>query len=388
MLEELRALAARNTPAVAMIGDGYHRTHTPAVIRRNVLESPGWYTAYTPYQPEISQGRLEALLTFQTMVSDLTGLPVANASLLDEATAVAEAVTLMRRAGRAPSDRVVVDAEVLPQTLAVLRTRCAPLGIEITVADLTDGLPDGDLFGLVVQSPGRSGIVRDLAPVVAAAKERGAMATVAADLLALTLLTSPGTWGADIAVGSTQRFGVPLFAGGPHAAFMAVREGLERSLPGRLVGVSVDADGTPAYRLALQTREQHIRREKATSNICTAQVLLAVVAGMFAVWHGPEGLRAIARHAHRQARRLAAALGDAATPVHAAWFDTLTLHVPGRADAVVSAAAADDVDLGTVDADHVRVACDETTTDADLTVVLAALGVDDPAGAPRRRGAP
>ena len=381
VLGELRALAARNTPAVAMIGDGYHRTHTPAVIRRNVLESPGWYTAYTPYQPEISQGRLEALLTFQTMVSDLTGLPVANASLLDEATAVAEAVTLMRRAGRAPSDRVVVDAEVLPQTLAVLHTRCAPLGIEITVADLTDGLPDGDLFGLVVQSPGRSGIVRDLAPVVAAAKERGAMATVAADLLALTLLTSPGTWGADIAVGSTQRFGVPLFAGGPHAAFMAVREGLERSLPGRLVGVSVDADGTPAYRLALQTREQHIRREKATSNICTAQVLLAVVAGMFAVWHGPEGLRAIARHAHRQARRLAAALGDAATPVHAAWFDTLTLHVPGRADAVVSAAAADDVDLGTVDADHVRVACDETTTDADLTVVLAALGVDDPAGA-------
>ncbi len=381
VLEELRTLAARNTPAVAMIGDGYHRTHTPAVIRRNVLESPGWYTAYTPYQPEISQGRLEALLTFQTMVSDLTGLPVANASLLDEATAVAEAVTLMRRAGRATSARVVVDAEVLPQTLAVLHTRCAPLGIDVTVADLADGLPDGDLFGLVVQAPGRSGVVRDLGPVVAAAKARGAMVTVAADLLALTLLTPPGAWGADVAVGSTQRFGVPLFAGGPHAAYMAVREGLERSLPGRLVGVSVDADGTPAYRLALQTREQHIRREKATSNICTAQVLLAVVAGMYAVWHGPDGLRTIARHAHRQATRLAAALATGGvTPTHPAWFDTLTLHVPGRADAVVAAAAAAGVDLGTVDADHVRVACDETTTDGHLAVVLGAFGVDDPAG--------
>jgi glycine dehydrogenase len=221
---ELRALAAHNQPAIAMIGDGYHRTFTPPVVRRNVLESPSWYTAYTPYQPEISQGRLEAIITFQTMVSDLTGLPVANASLLDEATAVAEAVTLMRRAGRSPSPRVVVDAEVLPQTLAVLRTRCAPLGIEIDVADLTDGLPAGDLFGLVLQAPGRSGVVRDLAQVAADAHERGAMVTVSADLLALTVLTPPGAWGADVAVGSSQRFGVPLFAGGPHAAFMAVRE--------------------------------------------------------------------------------------------------------------------------------------------------------------------
>ena len=382
VIDELRAVAARNVPAVAMIGDGYHRTHTPAVIRRNVLESPAWYTAYTPYQPEISQGRLEALITFQTMVADLTGLPIANASLLDEATAVAEAVTLMRRAGRAASPRVVVDAEVLPQTLAVLRTRCAPLGIELDVVDLTDGLPDGDLFGLVVQSPGRSGIVRDLGPVIAAAKERGAMATVAADLLALTVLASPGTWGADIAVGSSQRFGVPLFAGGPHAAFMAVREGLERSLPGRLVGVSVDADGAPAYRLALQTREQHIRREKATSNICTAQVLLAVVAGMYAVWHGPEGLRTIALHAHRQARRAAAALdGHGVATVHDAFLDTVTLRVPGRAEAIVAAAAAAGVDLGTVDADHVRIACDETTTDAHLHVALTAFGVEDPATA-------
>ena len=382
---ELRALAARNRPAIAMIGDGYHRTVTPAVIRRNVLESPGWYTAYTPYQPEISQGRLEALITFQTMVADLTGLPIANASLLDESTAVAEAVTLMRRAGRSTSDRVVVDREILPQTAAVLATRCEPLGITIELADLSDGLPDGDLFGLVLQSPARSGEVRDLSAVVAEAKERGAMVTVSADLLALTVLTSPGTWGADIAVGSTQRFGVPLFAGGPHAAFMAVREGLERSLPGRLVGVSVDADGTPAYRLALQTREQHIRREKATSNICTAQVLLAVVAGLYAVWHGPDGLRRIALHAHEQARLLATALRTHGLPPRSSdVFDTITVAVPGRAAEVIARAAADDVDLGEVDADHVRVACDETTGPAQLRTVLRAFGVEDPDAALER----
>jgi glycine dehydrogenase len=388
VIAELRALAAQNLPATAMIGDGYHRTHTPAVIRRNVLESPAWYTAYTPYQPEISQGRLEALITFQTMVADLTGLPIANASLLDEATAVAEAVTLMRRAGRSSSDRVVVDSEVLPQTLAVLRTRCAPLGIDLHVADLSAGLPDGELFGLVLQTPARSGLVRDLAPLAAAARERGAMVTVSADLLSLTLLTSPGSWGADITVGSSQRFGVPLFAGGPHAAFMAVREGLERSLPGRLVGVSVDVDGTPAYRLALQTREQHIRREKATSNICTAQVLLAVVAGLFAVWHGPEGLRSIAIHAHRQARLLAAALREHhLTTVGDAFFDTLTVVVPGRAGEVLAAAAAAGVDLGTVDDDHVRIACDETTTASELLRILAAFGVSEPAAALERASA-
>jgi len=380
VIAELRALAARNRPATAMIGDGYHRTHTPAVIRRNVLESPAWYTAYTPYQPEISQGRLEALITFQTMVSDLTGLPIANASLLDEATAVAEAVTLMRRVGRASSDRVVIDHEVLPQTLAVLNTRCEPLGITIEVADLADGLPDGELFGLVLQTPARSGAVRDLSHLVTEAHERGAMVTVSADLLSLTLLTSPGSWGADIAVGSSQRFGVPLFAGGPHAAFMAVREGLERSLPGRLVGVSVDADGAPAYRLALQTREQHIRREKATSNICTAQVLLAVVAGLFAVWHGPAGLRGIAVHAHRQARLLAASLAmHGIATLSDTFFDTITVSVPGRASAVLAAAAEAGIDLGTVDDDHVRIACDETTSAAELARVLAAFGVDDPA---------
>jgi glycine dehydrogenase len=379
VISELRALAARNRPAVAMIGDGYHRTHTPAVIRRNVLESPAWYTAYTPYQPEISQGRLEALLTFQTMVSDLTGLPIANASLLDEATAVAEAATLMRRTGGSTSDRVLVDVEVLPQTMAVLGTRCAPLGIRVEVFDPSRGLPEGEFFGVILQAPGRSGIVRDLAPVVAEAKARGAMVAVSADLLSLTLLAAPGSWGADIAVGSTQRFGVPMFAGGPHAAFMAVREGLERSLPGRLVGVSIDADGAPAYRLALQTREQHIRREKATSNICTAQVLLAVVAGLFAVWHGPEGLRSIALHTHRMARVLAAALRDGGVePVDAPFLDTLTVRVPGQAAAIIARAATTGIDLGTVDDDHVRIACDETTTLAHLRTILDAFGVADP----------
>ena len=275
VLEQLRAFADRNTTAVQMIGQGYYDTHTPPVILRNVLESPGWYTAYTPYQPEISQGRLEALLNFQTMVSDLTGLPVANASLLDEATAVVEAVLLMRRANKARGNgAIVVDADILPQTLAVVLARAEALGFAVQVADLTAGLPEGEITGVVLQQPGVSGRVVDHAAVIAEAKERGAMVTVAADLLALTLITPPGEQGADIAVGSSQRFGVPLFFGGPHAAYMAVRSGLERNLPGRLVGVSKDATGRAAYRLALQTREQHIRREKATSNICTAQAYM------------------------------------------------------------------------------------------------------------------
>src|SRR5690606_13239583 len=278
VMAEWREFARRNTVAVSMIGLGYYGTHTPAVIRRNVLENPAWYTAYTPYQPEISQGRLEALLNFQTMVADLTGLPVAGASLLDEATAAAEAMTLARRVDKRKRSVFVVDADVFAQTLAVLRTRAEPLGIDLVVADLADGLPDVDAFGVLVQYPAASGRVRDVRPVVEAAHERGALAVVAADLLALTLLRSPGELGADVAVGSTQRFGVPMGFGGPHAAYMSVREGLQRQLPGRLVGVSVDAAGRPAYRLALQTREQHIRREKATSNICTAQVLLAVMA--------------------------------------------------------------------------------------------------------------
>ncbi|MFG2052414.1 aminomethyl-transferring glycine dehydrogenase [Micromonospora sp. NPDC048930] len=375
-LAELRALAARNTVAVSMIGLGYHGTHTPGVIRRNVLENPAWYTAYTPYQPEISQGRLEALLNFQTMVTDLTGLATANASMLDEGTAAAEAMTLARRASRSKSPVYVVDADTLPQTVAVITSRAEPLGIEVRVLDVDhDELP-GEFFGLHLQYPGASGAVRDHAGLVEAAHAAGALVTVAADLLALTLLRPPGEIGADIAAGTTQRFGVPMGFGGPHAGYLAVRSGLERMLPGRLVGVSKDADGNPAYRLALQTREQHIRREKATSNICTAQVLLAVMAGMYAVYHGPDGLRAIARRTHDMAARLAAGLRAGGVRVaDVAFFDTVTATVPGRAAAVVAAAAERNVNLRLVDADRVGISCDETTTLAHLEAVWAAFGV-------------
>jgi glycine dehydrogenase len=381
-IAELRAIAARNQVSTSMIGLGYYGTFTPAVIRRNVLENPAWYTAYTPYQPEISQGRLEALLNFQTMVTDLTGLTTANASMLDEGTAVAEAMTLARRASKARSDVYVVDADTLPQTLAVLRTRAEPLGIRLVLIDLDagDDLP-AEFFGLHLQYPGASGALRDHAALVEAAHARGALVTVAADLLALTLVRAPGEIGADIAAGTTQRFGVPLGFGGPHAGYLAVRAGLERSLPGRLVGVSKDADGAPAYRLALQTREQHIRREKATSNICTAQVLLAVMASMYAVYHGPDGLRAIAKRVHDHALALAGGLTAAGVgTTHQAFFDTVTAVVPGRAASIVAAAAANGVDLRLVDADHVSIACDETTTDAHVATVLAAFGAQ-PAGA-------
>ncbi|MFT3871893.1 MAG: aminomethyl-transferring glycine dehydrogenase [Nocardioides sp.] len=381
---ELQALAGANRPAEAMIGLGYHATLTPPVIRRNVLEDPSWYTAYTPYQPEISQGRLEALLNFQTMVGDLTGLPTANASLLDEATAAAEAMTLVRRANRKASGPFVVDRDVLPQTLEVLHTRAAGLGIEIVVADLADGLPDGELSGVLVQYPGASGRVRDPRSVIEQTHERGALAVIAADLLALTLLESPGTLGADVAVGSSQRFGVPLFYGGPHAGFMAVAAGLERHLPGRLVGVSVDAEGRPAYRLALQTREQHIRRDKATSNICTAQVLLAVVASMYAVYHGPDGLRAIASRIHDHASTIADALVAGGFGVeNDTWFDTLTVAVPGRAGEVVTAARGLGLHLRLVDEDRVGISVSEVTTSTTVGAVLRAFGltVDTSAGA-------
>lgn len=375
-LAELRALAQRNEVRASMIGLGYHDTLTPPVIRRNILENPAWYTAYTPYQPEISQGRLEALLNFQTMVTDLTGLDVAGASLLDEATAAAEAMTLARRVTKKAGDTFVVDADVLPQTLAVLRTRAEPLGIDIQAVDLSQGLPEGDLFGVLVQYPGASGMVRDPQHLIAAAHERGAQAVVAADPLALTLLRSPGELGADIAVGSTQRFGVPMGFGGPHAGYMAVRSGLQRHLPGRLVGVSVDVTGTPAYRLALQTREQHIRREKATSNICTAQVLLAVMAGTYAVYHGPEGLRAIAEQVHAHATRLARGLRDAGLQVlHDAFFDTVRVRVPARAQAVVTEAGQLGINLLQVDSDTVGISCDEATTSAHVGDVLRAFGV-------------
>ncbi|GHJ44454.1 glycine dehydrogenase (decarboxylating) [Catellatospora sp. TT07R-123] len=376
-LAELRTLASRNAVLTSMIGLGYHGTHTPGVIKRNVLESPAWYTAYTPYQPEISQGRLEALLNFQTMVTDLTGLATANASMLDEGTAAAEAMTLARRSAKSKSNVYVVDADALPQTIDVITTRAEPLDIEVRVVDLdTEELP-AEFFGLHVQYPGASGALRDHAELIAAAHARQALVAVAADLLALTLVRAPGSIGADIACGSAQRFGVPMGFGGPHAGYLAVRAGLERSLPGRLVGVSKDIDGTPAYRLALQTREQHIRREKATSNICTAQVLLAVMASMYAVYHGPDGLRGIARHAHGAAVRLADSLRAGGVEVaHGAFFDTVTAVVPGRADEIVAAAAASGVNLRRVDADRVGIACDETTTVLHLRAVAAAFGVE------------
>ncbi|MGA5651775.1 aminomethyl-transferring glycine dehydrogenase [Streptomyces seoulensis] len=381
VIAELRGLADHNQVLGSMIGLGYHGTFTPPVILRNVMENPAWYTAYTPYQPEISQGRLEALLNFQTMVADLTGLPTSGASLLDEGTAAAEAMALSRRMGKNKKGLFLVDADTLPQTIAVIETRAEPAGVEVVVADLSDGIPadiaERDITGVLLQYPGASGVVRDLKPVVEQAHGLGALVTVAADLLALTLLTSPGELGADIAIGTTQRFGVPMGFGGPHAGYMAVHEKFARSLPGRLVGVSVDADGHRAYRLALQTREQHIRREKATSNICTAQVLLAVMAGMYAVYHGPDGLRTIARRTHRYATILAEGLRAGGVEiVHGAYFDTLTARVPGGAAEVVAAAREGGVNLRLVDADHVSLACDETTNRAQVEAVFAAFGVE------------
>ncbi|HEV3066622.1 MAG TPA: aminomethyl-transferring glycine dehydrogenase [Streptosporangiaceae bacterium] len=386
-LAELRRIAARNTVRVSMIGQGYYGTITPPVIRRNLLENPAWYTAYTPYQPEISQGRLEALLNFQTMVADLTGLAVANASLLDEASAAAEAMTLARRvsgkdsvAGPKAGNVFLADADCLPQTLDVLRTRALPLGIDLRIAPLTAQTDFGDAFdgafGVLLQYPGASGEVRDLTPVIEAAHAAKVTVTVAADILALTLLKPPGELGADVAIGSAQRFGVPLFFGGPHAAYMAVREDLRRQLPGRLVGVSMDADGHPAYRLALQAREQHIRREKATSNICTAQVLLAVAASMYACYHGADGLTAIARGAHRSAATLAAtARSYGLRTGGGVSFDTIRVLLPGPAEARCAVRRAAEAGYHLYDAGDgvVQVACDETTTPAHLRDVVAAL---------------
>ncbi|MGB9376792.1 MAG: glycine dehydrogenase (aminomethyl-transferring), partial [Mycobacteriales bacterium] len=377
-LAELRRLGARNERLVQMIGLGYSDTLTPLVVLRRVLESPSWYTAYTPYQPEISQGRLEALLNFQTVITDLTALPIAGASLLDEGTAAAEAMALSKRSGAAAAGEstFLVDADVHPQTIAVLRTRAEPLGIDVVVADISGepgNLPDTPAFGILLQYPGSTGAVRDLTAVTEAAHERGMTVTVAADLLALTLLRAPGEMGADIAVGSAQRLGVPLGFGGPHAGYMSVRQGLQRLLPGRLVGVSIDTEGNPAYRLALQTREQHIRREKATSNICTAQVLLAVVASMYAVYHGPTGLAGIARRTHRYAAVLAAGLRAAGISlVSGEFFDTVQASVPGRAGEVVAAARERGINLRLVDADTVGIACDELTRRAHVQSVWAA----------------
>jgi glycine dehydrogenase len=362
----LRSMRARNRVNISMIGMGYYGTLMPEVIKRNVLENPGWYTAYTPYQAEISQGRLEALLNFQQLVIDLTGLPVANASMLDEATAAAEAMTMSRRLSQARSNRYVVDADCHPQTVGVLRTRARHLDIEIALGDAA-ALARSDCFGVLLQYPGSSGALRDWTSTIAAAHSVGALATVAADPLALVLLRSPGSMDADIAIGSAQRFGVPMGYGGPHAAFFATRERYVRAMPGRIIGVSVDREGRPALRMALQTREQHIRREKATSNICTAQVLLAVLAGFYAVYHGPKGLAVIAERVHRLTSILRDALVRRGYEVETgAWFDTLTLHVPHRARQLAARAREAGINLRVVSGDRLGLSFDETINRAAL----------------------
>ncbi|MCW5771022.1 MAG: aminomethyl-transferring glycine dehydrogenase [Rhodospirillaceae bacterium] len=373
MRARIAALAAENRVVKSMIGLGYYGTTTPAVIRRNVLENPGWYTAYTPYQPEISQGRLELLLAFQTMVGDLTGLDIANASMLDEATAAAEAMTLAKRVATSKSHAFFVSAACHPQTIAVIQTRAEPLGIAVIVGDPARDLDPAAVFGALVQYPDTFGAIADHATLADRLHAAGALLIAATDLLALTILKPPGEWGADVAVGSSQRFGVPLGFGGPHAGFLATKDSYKRSMPGRLVGVSVDAQGRPAYRLALQTREQHIRREKATSNICTAQVLLAVMATLYAAWHGPDGLATIARRTHRLAAILAQGLERLGLGVaQAAFFDTVAVTVPGQAEAAVARALKAGINIRRVDADTVAIAADETTNRADIEALWAA----------------
>ncbi len=393
VLAELRGLAARNKVLTSMIGMGYYGTNTPPVVVRRVLQSPTWYTAYTPYQPEISQGRLEALLNYQTMVADLTGLDISNASLLDEATAAAEAMALMRRATKKPASAVLlVDAQIFPQTLGVINTRALPTGIDVVVVPdidridsaeaLTAAAAGREVFGVIVQYPGLDGVVRDFETLTRVVHDNGGLVTACADLLALTLLVPPGEWGADVAVGSSQRFGVPMGFGGPHAGFMAVHSDVARSMPGRLVGLSVDAEGAPAYRLALQTREQHIRREKATSNICTAQVLLAVMASMYAVWHGPQGLADIARRVHGWATTLAEGLRAGGLEVSEQFFDTVRVHVPDAADRYVREAANRGINIWQVDDHTVSIACDELTTSDHINSLWTAFGVAGAAAVP------
>jgi glycine dehydrogenase len=360
-IAELRTIASANEVLTSMIGLGYYGTNVPGVILRNITENPAWYTAYTPYQPEISQGRLEALLNFQTVITDLTGLDIASASLLDESTAAAEAMTLMRRQSKSESNIFYVDSDTHPQTLAVLNTRAVPLGLQLEVVDITAETIFSDAFGLLLSYPGSSGRLANLSSVIENAHNAGLLVGVITDLLALTLIKSPGELGADIAVGSSQRFGVPMGFGGPHAGFMAVKNGLERSMPGRLVGVSVDADGQAAYRLALQTREQHIRRDKATSNICTAQVLLAVMASMYAVYHGPIGLKKIAQQVNEQARIISAGLIQAGLEVQGEFFDTVKVALPGKANQLVKAAYDRGITVWQVDQNRVQFSTDELT---------------------------
>jgi len=368
-LAELRAIAARNQVSRCFIGQGYYGTELPGVIRRNILESPAWYTAYTPYQPEISQGRLEALINFQTMVCDLSGMAIANASLLDEATAAAEAMALCRRCGKSESNVFYVADSVLPQTVDVVRTRAEPLGLEVKTGP-AQAAAASECFGLLLQYPCADGEVEDYRALVQAVQARGGLVAVAADLLALTLLSPPGEWGADVVLGSTQRFGVPLAFGGPHAAYFATREEFKRNLPGRLVGLTRDSQGDPAYRLALQTREQHIRRDKATSNICTAQVLLAVIASMYAVYHGPRGLSRIAQRVQRLTGVLAAGLKQMGVLVeNSSWFDTLTIAAGARTQALHANAEAHGASLRRIDASRVGVSLDETTTAAEVKLL-------------------
>ncbi len=381
VLAELRGIVGRNRVLRSLIGLGYHDTITPPVIRRNVLENPAWYTAYTPYQPEISQGRLEVLLTFQTMVEDLTGMDVANASVLDEATAAAEAMAMAHRISKGEGRIFWVDADTHPQTIAVIETRAQAHEFEVKVAD-PDDFDLSDAFGILLSYPGSSGRIRSHEALVAEARTAGVVTAVTTDLLALTLLRPPGEWGVDIVVGSTQRFGVPLWFGGPHAAYVATRDRYVRTLPGRLVGVSRDAAGRLAFRLTLQTREQHIRRERATSNLCTAQVLLAVVSALYACWHGPDGLKAIAEAIHRLTGRFVAGIRRAGLePESDTWFDTVTVTVPGRADEVLVAARDRGINLRRVDADRVAVAFDETCDEQVVGEVLAAFGADADAAA-------
>lgn len=377
-LAALRTIADKNTVATSLIGTGWNDCITPPVVRRNMIESPAWYTAYTPYQPEISQGRLEMLLVFQTMVADLTGCDLANASMLDESTAAAEAMTLLRRAGRSKGNGFFVDADCHPQTIAVVQTRAEPLGIEITVGDPATELDATAVFGALLAQPGSSGRLIDVEPIITALHEAGALAAVTTDLLACTLITPPGELGADVVVGSAQRFGVPMGFGGPHAGFIATREKMARSLPGRLVGVSIDSAGEPAYRLALQTREQHIRREKATSNICTAQALLANVAAAYACWHGPEGLTQIAERVRGLTAATSVALFNAGFPTNESFFDTLTVAATGQAEAIVATAAASGVNLRPIDSDTVGLSFDETSTVETVNAVLASFGINEP----------
>ena len=375
-LQRLKQIAGKNTVQTSLIGLGYYNNFTPGVIQRNILENPAWYTAYTPYQPEISQGRLEALINYQTLVSELTGCELSNASLLDEPTAVAEAMTLLYRVQKSSKNTFLLDGDALPQTKAVVLTRAEAMGINVVIGDPTQA-PD-DCFAVLYQYPGASGEVRDLTESIQAHHENGVLIGVAADLLALTLLTPPGELGVDVVVGSAQRFGVPMGFGGPHAGYIAVKEKYKRSLPGRLVGASIDALGNPAFRLALQTREQHIRREKATSNICTAQVLLAIIAGMYGVYHGPEGLTAIAQRTHSLMNDFALTLTESGYEIVTEnWFDTITIRLPGEADLYIEKALLRGFNLRLIDSDHLGVSFDETTNREIVDNLLQAFTEND-----------